>query len=133
MNSFSPSFLLNHMETLALETSPERNPQSALHASESDIFNECCICLDRKPEILLPCTHTYCCPCIEQWFVFISTTYIETINILIMYYRKMTSKTCPICQEKLDATDDSWVLTDLPDMQEVNEEIYTELQGLSKN
>lgn len=44
----------------------------------------------------------------------------------------MTSKTCPICQEKLDATDDSWVLTDLPDMQEVNEEMFVELQNLSK-
>lgn len=70
MQSFSPSALLNHMESLALATSPERNPYSSTNASDNDIFNECCICLDRKPEILLPCTHAYCCPCIEQWYVF---------------------------------------------------------------
>lgn len=28
---------------------------------------ECCICLERKPEVILPCTHSYCLPCIEQW------------------------------------------------------------------
>ncbi len=44
----------------------------------------------------------------------------------------MTSKTCPICQEKLDDNSDEWVLSDIPDMQEVNDEIYTELQSRSK-
>lgn len=44
----------------------------------------------------------------------------------------MTSRTCPICQEKLEDNDDGWVLSDLPDLQEVNDEIYTELQNLSK-
>lgn len=29
--------------------------------------SECCICLERKPEVILPCAHSYCLPCIEQW------------------------------------------------------------------
>lgn len=108
----SPSALLDEMETVAQQTSPERNHQSTASLN-FDILNECCICLDRKPEILLPCTHTYCCPCIEQWNV--------------------TKNTCPICQEKFDSTSESWVLTEIPDIQDVNEEIFSELQNLSKN
>lgn len=32
-----------------------------------DKLTECCICLERKPEVSLPCAHSYCLPCIEQW------------------------------------------------------------------
>lgn len=35
--------------------------------SSIDSQAECCICLERKPEVLLPCTHSYCTPCIEEW------------------------------------------------------------------
>lgn len=44
----------------------------------------------------------------------------------------MNKKTCPICQEELKSTDDSWVLSELPDVQEINEKICTELMALSK-
>lgn len=33
--------------------------------------NECVICFERKPEVTLPCAHSYCTPCIEEWYVFI--------------------------------------------------------------
>ena len=32
----------------------------------SSSLDECCICLERKPDVILPCTHSYCLPCIEQ-------------------------------------------------------------------
>ena len=75
--------------------------------------NECCICLERKPETTLPCAHVFCCPCIEQW------------NIL--------SKTCPICDEALVSTDDTWVWAEMPEADEVSEEICKTLINLSKN
>lgn len=28
---------------------------------------ECCICLERKQEIILPCAHSYCQRCIDMW------------------------------------------------------------------
>lgn len=28
---------------------------------------ECCICLERRPDMLLPCAHAYCRLCIDQW------------------------------------------------------------------
>ncbi|CAB4055983.1 unnamed protein product [Lepeophtheirus salmonis] len=34
--------------------------------SAATSLEECCICLERKPEIILPCAHSYCVPCIEK-------------------------------------------------------------------
>jgi hypothetical protein len=31
--------------------------------------NECCICMDRQPNLVLPCTHKFCDECFQQWFV----------------------------------------------------------------
>ncbi|XP_075742446.1 RING finger protein 141 isoform X9 [Rhipicephalus microplus] len=31
-------------------------------------LEECCICMEHKPEVTLPCTHSYCLRCIEQWY-----------------------------------------------------------------
>ncbi|XP_052900073.1 RING finger protein 141-like [Anopheles moucheti] len=73
--------------------------------------NECCICLERKPEVSLPCAHSYCMPCIEQW--------------------NIHQKTCPICDEVLASTDDTWVLSEMPEADEVSEEICATLLKLS--
>uniref|UniRef100_A0A182PZB6 RING finger protein 141 n=1 Tax=Anopheles farauti TaxID=69004 RepID=A0A182PZB6_9DIPT len=73
--------------------------------------SECCICLERKPEVSLPCAHSYCTPCIEQW--------------------NIHQKTCPICDEALASTDDTWVLSEMPEADEVSEEICATLQKLS--
>lgn len=100
------SMIMHEVETI---TQAESSP-AGTNAQES--VNECCICLDRKPEVLLPCAHTYCVPCIEQWNV--------------------NNKFCPICQEELTSTDDTWVLSEIPPSQEVSEQICNELMKLAK-
>lgn len=71
--------------------------------------DECIICMDRKSDVLLSCTHAFCCPCIEQW--------------------KVQHSSCPVCQEQID---DDWVLSETPNADEINEQICTELIKLSK-
>ncbi|XP_065082357.1 RING finger protein 141-like [Ochlerotatus camptorhynchus] len=73
--------------------------------------NECCICLERKPEVSLPCAHSYCTPCIEQW--------------------NIHQKKCPICDEELASTDETWVLSEMPEAEEISEEICVTLMKLS--
>ncbi|XP_017768056.1 PREDICTED: RING finger protein 141-like isoform X2 [Nicrophorus vespilloides] len=79
--------------------------------SSAEKQNECCICLERKTDILLPCAHTYCKQCIEEW--------------------NEDHRTCPICREKLQSTDDTWVLSEVPKADEISEEIRTTLMDLA--
>ncbi|XP_031623700.1 RING finger protein 141-like [Contarinia nasturtii] len=72
---------------------------------------ECCICLDRKTDLILPCEHVFCSTCIERW--------------------NENHDKCPLCQTKLTGMNDSWVLSELPKTNEVNEEILTELNALT--
>lgn len=76
-----------------------------------DKSNVCCICWERKQNVMLPCAHSYCLPCIEQWNV--------------------SHKTCPICREQLDSTDDTWVLSEVPGSQEINDAICSTLMDLT--
>lgn len=57
------------------------NATNSVDITMSDVFhqidsleytqgtNECVICFERKPEVTLPCAHSYCTPCIEEWYV----------------------------------------------------------------
>ncbi|XP_075154783.1 RING finger protein 141-like isoform X1 [Haematobia irritans] len=78
----------------------------------NDHVDECSICLDRQTEVILPCTHSFCTPCIEQWNV--------------------NNKTCPICCETLESTDETWVMSNLPEVEEINEEICAGFMNLAK-
>ncbi|XP_055926232.1 RING finger protein 141-like isoform X2 [Argiope bruennichi] len=82
--------------------------------NETDIetdTEECIICMERKPEITLPCAHAYCLFCIEQWNV--------------------SNKTCPVCRAAMESTDDSWVTPEIPETSEVNEEIKKAVKALT--
>ncbi|GJQ65223.1 hypothetical protein Trydic_g7356 [Trypoxylus dichotomus] len=71
----------------------------------------CCICFDRKTEVLLPCTHSYCLVCIEEW--------------------NEDHDTCPVCRENLQSTDDTWVLSEVPQAEEISDEIRKTLMHLT--
>lgn len=46
-------------------------------------------------------------------------------------FRKELHNTCPLCQQIMAPDDDSWVLTEHPDVNEVNDKICSELMGLA--
>ena len=93
---------LDPKELIERVTAKEIDPNS---------LDECCICLERKPDVILPCTHSYCFPCIEQWNV--------------------DHKTCPVCRETLDSTDDGWVISEGPDSLDIATAIQKSLMSLA--
>ncbi len=97
------------LATVALEC----DPNTALKAvsDEACSLEECCICLERKPEIILPCAHSYCLPCIEQW--------------------NASNKTCPVCRETLCSTEDGWIVSEGPDSEELLTDIQKALMSLT--
>jgi len=78
---------------------------------EGTSLEECCVCLERKPDVILPCAHSYCLPCIEQWNV--------------------NHKTCPVCRETVQSTDDGWVISDGPDSIDIATEIQKSLMEIA--
>jgi len=68
-----------------------------------DENTECLICMDNKIEVSLPCAHSFCTACISTWHD--------------------TNKSCPVCRDHLDKTEDCWEFTDLPDLEEINEKV----------
>lgn len=88
------------------------SPTNSHCSTPEDPWNECSICMDRKMDVLLPCTHSFCTPCIEQW--------------------NENNKSCPICCEELKNTDESWVMTDIPGADEISDNICKEFMSLGK-
>jgi len=64
---------------------------------------ECIVCMERQPDVVLPCSHAYCLPCIEQWNV--------------------NNHDCPTCRADISSTDDAWVISDYPDKREFTDYI----------
>lgn len=45
--------------------------------------------------------------------------------------RNVNNKTCPICRERLDTTDDTWVISEAPEEEEITAEICSFLNDLT--
>lgn len=105
-SNFYPSSVLNQLNN---------DPKFSFSTEESndDYLDECIICLERKPDVILSCLHSFCSPCIEQW--------------------NEGKKNCPICDDKLTSTKDSWVQLDIPDADEINEEIVKQFEKISSD
>lgn len=84
----------------------------ASSSSTEDEVEECCICLDRKTEVILSCLHSFCSPCIETW--------------------NESNPSCPLCMERMLNTDDSWVPVEHPEANEISEEIINQLTKFSE-
>ena len=90
----------------------------AQNSSSSKEEEFCCICMERKPNLILPCTHNYCESCIKEWFVVV---FFFVKNFII------TGK------------DDEFVLADKPDYYNLQEEMskslfeITECKNKKKN
>ncbi|CAF0940011.1 unnamed protein product [Rotaria sordida] len=69
-----------------------------LSFSISNNDNECCICMDRKPNLVLPCTHKFCDECFHEWSSQTSPT---------------SSQTCPLCRVDVNS-DSGFVLAETP-------------------
>ncbi|XP_059082645.1 RING finger protein 141-like [Tigriopus californicus] len=80
--------------------------------SNQEGLDECCICLERRSELILPCAHSFCSPCIEQWHE--------------------GHHTCPICRENVPSTDDGWVVYEEPDSAEIATDIQKLLMDLTQ-
>jgi hypothetical protein len=74
--------------------------------------DDCIICMERKNEVILSCLHTFCTLCIEQW-------------------NETGRKSCPVCSQELKDTSDSWIPLEIPEPDEINDEIVQQLQKLT--
>ena len=98
--------------------------------TDTDLQSACVVCMERKPDVILPCAHCYCRPCIEQWYT------------VFWYFAKSGSSTChrhagaemkhgrrcPVCRSSND-TDDWVLITDKPQSAELTNYLLSMADG----
>lgn len=79
----------------------------------SDLSEDlCCVCLDRLPQVSLPCAHSFCPLCIQEW--------------------QLRSNSCPLCREE-STVDEQWLLEEAPDLTEMERELRMTLTNLLRS
>ena len=66
-----------------------------------------------------------------DWFNLFSIVLPKHLVKLLFFFRNVNHKTCPICRAKVDNSDDTWVLTEKPDQNEMAYETTGYLMGLA--
>jgi len=107
--AFTGSTLTNPSPSTATGLSSGQSPLSSLTSQGEP---ECCICMERRSSIILPCTHAYCEKCIDSWC-------------------ESHAHTCPLCRMKLKDKSDQWVLSEPPDALEMEKEVSSCMVGLA--
>ncbi|KAK7481495.1 hypothetical protein BaRGS_00027257 [Batillaria attramentaria] len=103
--------IMEQVSTLSnLQTSRQEDISTGKGEEDDD---ECCICMERKAEVILACGHNFCEICIDNWT------------------SERRHSNCPLCRERVAGADDTWVLTEKPDSSDYETDIKGYLVGLA--